>query len=117
MSNSTSICSGDNLLVSRVMKALCHACSYLRGIFTVSCPVVLVALIIALQHAALRATGDSLCVRVRIEIDQELTLERQGFEARMNISNGGPVDLDSLNVAVNFMDENNNAVVATSEPT
>ena len=34
---------------------------------------------------------ESVCVRVKIEIDQELTLERQGFEARMNIKNGGMV--------------------------
>lgn len=59
---------------------------------------------------------DSVCVRVKIEIDQELTLERQGFEARMNIGNGGPTALENLGVVVKFRDANNNAVVATSDP-
>ena len=59
---------------------------------------------------------ESICVRVKIEIDQELTLERQGFEARMNIKNGGAVDLESLSAVLNFLDENNSPVVATSDP-
>ncbi len=58
----------------------------------------------------------ALCVRVRIEIEQELTLERQGFEARMNIGNGGTAALENLTAVVNFTDKDGNPVVATSNP-
>lgn len=66
-------------------------------------------------HISTCAAQDSICVRVKIEIDQELTLERQGFEARMNIRNGGPVALENINVAVNFLDKDSNPVVASSD--
>lgn len=59
---------------------------------------------------------DSICVSVKIEIDQQLTLERQGFEARMNINNGGPVDLENLGVVLNFLDQDSKPVLATSDP-
>ncbi|MDB6172919.1 MAG: hypothetical protein JWL59_2230 [Chthoniobacteraceae bacterium] len=58
---------------------------------------------------------DSICVRVKIEIDQDLTLERQGFEARMNVKNGGPVDLENVKVVLNFLDQDKKPVVATSD--
>jgi hypothetical protein len=73
-------------------------------------------LAICLSLESTNFAQDSICVRVKIEIDQELTLERQGFEARMNIKNGGAVDLENLNVVLNFLDENNSPVVATSDP-
>lgn len=60
--------------------------------------------------------ADSVCVRVRIEIDQELTLERQGFEARMNLTNGAAGELTNLSVVVNFADKDKNPVLATSDP-
>lgn len=59
---------------------------------------------------------DSVCVSVKIEIDQQLTLERQGFEARMTLNNGGATDLTNFNVVVNFADENNNTVLQTLDP-
>lgn len=62
------------------------------------------------------AQNETICVRVRIEIEQELTLERQAFEARMNIRNGTPNALEDFNVAVNFQDEEGNPVLATSDP-
>ena len=34
----------------------------------------------------------------------------------MNIKNGGPVDLENINVVVSFYDQDNNPVVATSDP-
>jgi len=34
------------------------------------------------------AADDSVCARVQIEIQQELTLERQAFDAHMRIHNG-----------------------------
>jgi len=34
------------------------------------------------------AADDSVCARVKIEIKQEMTLERQAFDAHMRITNG-----------------------------
>lgn len=59
---------------------------------------------------------DSICARVRIEILQELTLERQAFEARMTIHNGLPeTTLTDLSVNVTFADRNGVSVRATSD--
>ncbi|MDD2763155.1 MAG: hypothetical protein PHE83_04165 [Opitutaceae bacterium] len=57
---------------------------------------------------------DSVCARVTIQIDQELTLEREGFEARLGIANGQPSSLDEFQVTLRFTDADGNAVrVAT----
>lgn len=58
----------------------------------------------------------SVCASVKLQIDQEATFERQGFEARMNISNPGAVSLQNLSVTVNFADKDRNTVIATSDP-
>ena len=61
---------------------------------------------------------ETLCARVKIEIQQELTLERQGFDAHMRINNGlDNITLQNVSVEVNFTDENRNSVVASSDPT
>jgi len=60
---------------------------------------------------------DSVCAEVKIEIKQELTLERQAFEAHMRINNGlSNITLENLAVTVNFLDEEGNPVQATSDP-
>jgi len=60
---------------------------------------------------------DSVCARVRIEISQELTLERQAFDAMMRINNGlDTLSIDNVNVDVTFADEDGNPVLATSDP-
>ena len=52
------------------------------------------------------AAGDTLCAEVKIEIAQELTLERQAFEAHMRINNGlTHLALEDVSVTVNFADE------------
>lgn len=59
---------------------------------------------------------EALCAQVKIEILQELTLERQAFEATMRITNS--LDLyaiEDIQVAINFKDENENDVLATSD--
>ena len=70
--------------------------------------------IIGIQHSA---ADDSLCTRVKIEIYQELTLERQAFDAHMRINNGFP-DMALENVAINviFSNKDGNPVIATSDP-
>jgi len=61
--------------------------------------------------------ADSYCARVKIEIAQELTLERQAFDAHMAINNGlETIVLENVRIVVNFADEKQNPVLATSDP-
>ncbi len=60
---------------------------------------------------------ESYCAEVKIEIKQELTLERQAFDAHKRINNGlDTLPLDNVAITVNFTDENGNPVLASSEP-
>jgi len=60
---------------------------------------------------------DSVCARVKIEIKQELTLERQAFDAHMRINNGfSHITLGDVDVDVRFSDEDGNSVLASSDP-
>ncbi len=60
---------------------------------------------------------DSLCAVVKIEIQQELTLERQAFDAHMTINNGlSHISLEDVSINVWFTDEAENPVLATSDP-
>lgn len=62
------------------------------------------------------AAAEELCAEVRIEILQELTMERQGFEALMRINNSlDSFELRDVSVSVNFEDADGNAVTATSD--
>ncbi len=59
---------------------------------------------------------ETLCAVVKIEIQQELTIERQAFEATMRITNTlDSFSIENLEVNVNFEDENGNTVLATSD--
>lgn len=59
----------------------------------------------------------SFCAEVGLEIAQSLTLERQGFDARMRIKNALKTQaLDNVAVTVNFADEDGRPVVASSDP-
>lgn len=65
---------------------------------------------------ALGAAG-GVCATVKIEIHQELTLERQGFDAHMRIVNGlSQIALENVAVDVSFADEQGHAVLASSDP-
>lgn len=60
---------------------------------------------------------ESVCARVKIEIQQELTLERQAFDANLRINNGlETCSIDNVLVNVTFTDENGISVRATSDP-
>ena len=60
------------------------------------------------------AVAESICAVVKIEIRQELTFERQGFEAHMRISNDlDTLALESLAIDVLFEDEDGNPVQAS----
>jgi len=60
---------------------------------------------------------DGICARVKIEIRQEMTLERQAFEAHMRINNGfDNITLDDVSIDVYFSDKNGAGVIASSDP-
>ena len=59
----------------------------------------------------------TVCAEVKIEIAQELTIERQGFEATLLIENTlADQTINEIDVNVIFQDEDGNDVVATSNP-
>lgn len=62
------------------------------------------------------SADDSLCARVKIEIRQEITLERQAFDAHMRINNGlEQLSLEMVRVEVTFLDEHGQTVRATMD--
>ena len=61
--------------------------------------------------------GYALCATVKIEIRQELTLERQAFDAHMRINNGlSDIPIENVGVTVLFFDEAGDPVLASSDP-
>jgi len=63
------------------------------------------------------AADDSVCARVKLEIKQELTLERQAFDAQMRITYGlSNISLEDVGVTVNFLDHQQRPVLASSDP-
>lgn len=66
--------------------------------------------------AAPARAQETLCARVVIEIQQELTLERQAFDAHMKINNGAASRLDNVDVVVIFQDATGEPVVGSSDP-
>ncbi|MBN1602292.1 MAG: chitobiase/beta-hexosaminidase C-terminal domain-containing protein [Chitinispirillaceae bacterium] len=61
--------------------------------------------------------ADSVCAEVKIEISQELTLERQAFDAHMRINNGlSHITLEDVDISVSFSDESGNTVRASYDP-
>lgn len=63
------------------------------------------------------ASEDSLCARVKMEIKQEATLERQAFDAHMRINNGAAYTaLENISIDVSFTDEDGNPILASSDP-
>ena len=74
-------------------------------------------LICTLLFPCASIADDSVCARVKIEIKQELTLERQAFDAHMSINNGfSHITLGDVDVDVRFSDEDGNSVLASSDP-
>jgi hypothetical protein len=70
-----------------------------------------------LPGTSVRAGDDSVCARVKIEIQQELALERQGFDAHMRITNGlSNISLQNVTISVVFLNEQRQTVIASSDP-
>ncbi len=78
----------------------------------------LLALLLALTLFPAAAAADgAVCARVKIEIRQELALERQAFDAHMRIHNAlDHISLENVAVEVFFSDESGRPVAATSDP-
>jgi hypothetical protein len=83
---------------------------------------ILATLLVPLFYAGLAAIAahageDSVCARVKIEIKQELALERQAFDAHMRITNGlSNIGLQNVSISVNFLDEQRQPVIASCDP-
>ena len=58
--------------------------------------------------------ADNVCAQVKIEVKQELTLERQAFDAHMRINNGlSHISLENIGIEVSFTDEEGTPVPAS----
>ncbi|MCF6288837.1 MAG: DUF11 domain-containing protein [Proteobacteria bacterium] len=74
-------------------------------------------MLILLLMASMQLYAQTICAIVKIEIRQELSFERQAFDAKMIISNGLDIaNLENLNIDVWFEDIDGNPVLATSDP-
>ena len=68
------------------------------------------------QSSSYAIEEDSICAVVKIEIQQEMTIERQAFDARMKITNSlDSLSMDDVAVTVLFEDENGDMVEASSD--
>ncbi|MEJ2405979.1 MAG: Ig-like domain-containing protein [Candidatus Thiodiazotropha sp.] len=73
--------------------------------------------VLALLFSGNSLAADTVCAQVKIEIKQELTLERQAFDAMMRINNGlDTLPINNVKVTVNFQDEDGLPVLASSDP-
>lgn len=64
-----------------------------------------------------QAQGTPLCAEVKIVIEQKLSLERQAFDAKMIIGNGlQDADVEDVSIELLFFDQNEQPVVATTNP-
>lgn len=63
------------------------------------------------------AAQETVCARVKIEIKQELTLERQAFDAEMKIHNTTDTGIiENVSVVVKVTDEAGTSVAVTDDP-
>lgn len=73
-------------------------------------------LFLALGMAAANAQ-ETVCAKVKIEIKQQMTLERQGFDAEMTINNAlETASLSDVSVIVKVTEENGMPVLVTADP-
>lgn len=81
-------------------------------------PLLLIVVVLSLCVVAqVSHAQESVCARVKMEVSQEVTLERQAFDAHMRISNGlDLVALENVQVEVIFQDAGGKTVRASSDP-
>ena len=79
-----------------------------------SWPVAAVAFLVSLGASLAASAQETVCARVKIEIKQELTFERQAFDAEMKIHNTTDTSvIESVGVTVKVTDENGTPVPVT----
>ena len=83
--------------------------------FFMSCSAAFMAGLGLFPSAQLAAAAvDTVCAQVKIEVKQELTLERQAFDAHMRINNGlSHISLENIDIEVSFTDEEGSPVPAS----
>ena len=87
-----------------------------KGLKSMKVFTLMIGCCLSLFHTAVSATEDTICAMVKLEIAQELTLERQGFEAIMQINNAlEDKSLTDVKVEVNFLDANGDQVLTMSQ--
>lgn len=88
-----------------------------RRIFMSCCAALLAALGLVPSVRPVAAATDTVCAQVKIEVKQELTLERQAFDAHLRINNGlTHISLEDIDIEVSFTDEERSPVLASSDP-
>lgn len=79
--------------------------------------VVMILGILGIFTTTVSLAEESICAVVKIEIRQEMTIERQGFEAQMKIINKlDTLPMNNIQVEVYFQDESGQPVLASSDP-
>ncbi|MBW2064875.1 MAG: chitobiase/beta-hexosaminidase C-terminal domain-containing protein [Deltaproteobacteria bacterium] len=87
------------------------------ALWSLRCSLVLTLGLLLLFPSLSQAADQTLCAEVKIEIRQELALERQAFDAHMRITNGlRHLTLENVDVDVSFKDEDGNTILAASDP-
>ncbi|MDB5815467.1 MAG: fliK [Rhodocyclales bacterium] len=72
---------------------------------------------LCILHSGIAQAQETVCARVKIEIKQELTLERQAFDAEMNINNTTDNGvISNVSIVVKVYDEQGTPVEASSDP-
>jgi hypothetical protein len=75
------------------------------------------AVLLSCLGATAAMAQDTVCAKVKIEIKQELTLERQAFDAEMKINNTTDTGvIENVSVVVKVTDENGVPVRVSSDP-
>ena len=78
--------------------------------------VALILVFFPLANAA-QAAGETICAACKLQISQQVTFERQGFNATMTITNGlTGVDLTDISVSIFFTDAQGHPVTSTISP-
>ncbi len=63
------------------------------------------------------ADDASICAHVKMEIDQQMTMEREAFDAHLQITDGlTNISLTNVNVSITITDANGNPVRGTTDP-
>ena len=71
---------------------------------------------LVLLGSGLVQAQETVCARVKIEVKQELTLERQAFDAQIKINNTTTGIIENVSMVVKIMERNGTPVAITDDP-